>query len=84
MLAPPSYPLTLVKRVIFSFILEVVNSPDSSLGQFTKALAPRSLSSPGPFRWAGSSLEAQRPGPHADRHIAVFFDGRGFSIASPL
>ena len=39
-LAPPSYPLALVKQVIFSFLLEVVNSPDSSLGQFTKASAP--------------------------------------------
>ena len=28
-LAPPSYPLALVKRVMFSFLLEVVNSPDS-------------------------------------------------------
>ena len=40
-LAPPSYPLTLVKRVMFSFLLEVVNSLDSTLGQFTKASAPR-------------------------------------------
>ena len=40
-LAPPSYPLALVKRVMFSFLLEVVNSPDLSLGQFTKASAPR-------------------------------------------
>jgi len=50
-LAPPSYPLTLVKRVMFSFILEVVNSPDSSLGQFTKAMAPhrrRHASTPAP------------------------------------
>ena len=40
-LAPPSYPLALVKRVMFTFLLEVVNSPDSTLGQFTKASAPR-------------------------------------------
>ena len=39
-LVPPSHPLALVKRVIFSFLLEAVNSLDSSLGQFTKALAP--------------------------------------------
>ena len=39
-LAPPSYPLALVKRVMFSFLLEVVNSPDLPLGQFTKASAP--------------------------------------------
>ena len=39
-LTPPSYPLALVKQVIFSFLLEVVNSLDLSLGQFTKALAP--------------------------------------------
>ena len=39
-LAPPSYPLALVKQVMFSFLLEVINSPDLSLGQFIKALAP--------------------------------------------
>ena len=39
-LAPPSYPLALVKRVMFSFLLEVINSLDLSLGQFTKASAP--------------------------------------------
>ena len=39
-LAPSSYPLALVKQVMFSYLLEVVNSPDSSLGQFSKASAP--------------------------------------------
>ena len=66
-LAPPSYPLTLVKRVIFSFILEVVNSPDSSLGQFTKALAPRHCrhaSTPAPSQLpapSGGLVRASRP-----------------------
>jgi len=66
-LAPPSYPLTLVKRVMFSFLLEVVNSPDSSLGQFTKALAPRRrrrTSTPAPSRLpapSGGLVRALRP-----------------------
>jgi len=66
-LAPPSYPLTLVKRVMFSFLLEVVNSPDSSLGQFTKALAlrrRRRASTPAPSRLpapSGGLVRASRP-----------------------
>ena len=66
-LAPPSYPLTLVKQVMFSFILEVVNSPDLSLGQFTKALAPhcrRCASTPAPSHLpapSGRLVQASRP-----------------------
>ena len=40
-LAPPSYPLSLLKRVMFTFLLEVVNSPALSLDHFVKRTAPR-------------------------------------------
>ena len=40
-LAPPSYPLSLLKRVMFTFLLEVVNSHGSPLDKFIKTLAPR-------------------------------------------
>ena len=39
-LAPPSYPLSLLKRVIFTFLLEVVNSRGSTLDKFVKTSAP--------------------------------------------
>jgi len=38
-LAPPSYPLSLLKRVMFTFLLEVVNSWGSVLDKFIKTLA---------------------------------------------
>ena len=39
-LAPPSYPLPLLKRVMFTFLLEVINSHGSALDKFIKTLAP--------------------------------------------
>jgi len=39
-LAPPSYPLSLLKRVIFTFLLEVVKSCGSALNKFVKTSAP--------------------------------------------
>jgi len=40
-LAPPSYPLSLLKRVMFTFLLEVINSCGSPLDKFVKTSAPR-------------------------------------------
>ena len=39
-LAPPSYPLPLLKRVMFTFLLELINSPALLLDQFVKHTAP--------------------------------------------
>jgi len=52
-LAPPLYPLALLKRVMFTFILEVVNDRGHiGLASFVKTSAPRrrhvSLAGPGP------------------------------------
>jgi len=40
-LPPPSYPLPLLKRVMFTFLLEVINSQGSVLDKFIKTSAPR-------------------------------------------
>jgi len=48
-LAPPSYPLSLLKRVMFTFLLEVVNSCGSVLDKFIKTLAPRRYRAPAPL-----------------------------------
>ena len=47
-LAPPSYPLPLLKRVMFTFLLEVINSQGRNLDQFVKTLAPRQHRAPAP------------------------------------
>jgi len=47
-LAPPSYPLSLLKRVMFTFLLEVVNSCGSVLNKFVKTSAPRQRRAPAP------------------------------------
>ena len=47
-LAPPSYPLPLLKRVMFTFLLEVINSRDRNLDQFIKTSAPRRRRAPTP------------------------------------
>jgi len=47
-LAPPSYPLSLLKRVMFTFLLEVVNSCGSVLNKFVKTLAPCQCRAPAP------------------------------------
>jgi len=47
-LAPPSYPLSLLKRVMFMFLLEVVNSCGSVLDKFVKTSAPRWHCAPAP------------------------------------
>ena len=47
-LAPPSYPLSLLKMVIFTFFLEVVNSCGSVLDKFVKTLAPCRCYAPAP------------------------------------
>ena len=39
-LPPPSYPLPILKRVLFTFLLEVVNSQGSTLNKFVKTSAP--------------------------------------------
>jgi len=62
-LAPPSYPLPLLKRVMFTFLLEVINSWGSCLDKFIKTLAPcwcHAMPAPAP-----SSLPAgpANPGP---------------------
>jgi len=40
-LAPPSYPLPILKRAMFTFLLEVINSHGSPLDKFIKTSAPR-------------------------------------------
>jgi len=47
-LAPPSYPLTLLKWVMFSFLLEVINARGSSLDKFVKTSAPCRCRAPAP------------------------------------
>jgi len=47
-LAPPSYPLSLLKRVMFTFLLEVINSCGSALDKFVKTLAPCWCHAPAP------------------------------------
>ena len=47
-LAPPSYPLPLLKRVMFTFLLEVINSQGCNLNQFIKTLAPHRCCAPTP------------------------------------
>ena len=47
-LAPPSYPLSLLKRVMFTFLLEVVNSCGSVLDKFVKTSAPHWCCTPAP------------------------------------
>ena len=47
-LAPPSYPLPLLKRVMFTFLLEVINSRGYNLDQFIKTLAPHQRRTPAP------------------------------------
>ena len=75
-LAPPSYPLPLLKRVMFTFLLEVINSRGSALNKFIKtsaphrhctvpALAPSSLPAGSVNPGSGQVLdvEAQHSGP---------------------
>ena len=47
-LAPPSYPLPLLKRVMFTFLLEVINSQSHNLDQFIKTSAPCRHCAPAP------------------------------------
>ena len=47
-LAPPSYPLSLLKRVMFTFFLEVINSCGSVLDKFVKTSAPHWHCAPAP------------------------------------
>ena len=47
-LAPLSYPLSLLKRVMFTFLLEVVNSCGSVLNKFIKTSAPHRRCAPAP------------------------------------
>ena len=47
-LAPPSYPLPLLKRVMFTFLVEVINSRGHNLDQFVKTSAPRWRRAPAP------------------------------------
>ena len=58
-LAPPSYPLSLLKRVMFNFLLEVINSCGSVLDKFVKTLAPhwRCIPAPAPSSPPAPSLE---------------------------
>ena len=64
-LAPPSYPLPLLKRVMFTFLLEVINSRDRRLDQFIKSSAPRRRRAPAPAPVTpppGNSLSASAGG----------------------
>ena len=64
-LAPPSYPLPLLKRVMFTFLLEVINSRDRRLDQFIKSSAPRRRRAPAPAPVTpppGNSLSASAEG----------------------
>ena len=64
-LAPPSYPLPLLKRVMFTFLLEVINSRDRRLDQFIKSSAPRRRRAPAPAPVTpppGNSLPASAGG----------------------
>ena len=68
-LAPPSYPLPLLKRVMFTFLLEVVNSHGSPLDKFVKTSAPRRRRAvPAP---APSPLPAGSANPGSGRVLEV-------------
>ena len=65
-LAPPSYPLALCKRVLFTFILEVINDQGTrSLASFVKTSAPRHrqvrVSVPTPSPPPPSEVLTERP-----------------------
>ena len=64
-LAPPSYPLPLLKRVMFTFLLEVINSQGCNLDQFIKTSAPCQRHAPAPAPSpppvVGPSASAVRP-----------------------